>query len=168
MRIGLAGDSERGIEMDRLVGTAVHRLIERLGLREVSADEVAAQLPALLRDDLPPEVAAEPHSLAALVVVACRNLSRQGELKALLASGEVYHEVPFSARIDGEIRRGVLDCLVRTPDGHVTVVEFKTGRPRPEHAAQIEVYRQAAAALFPDAEVSARLFHAGAENRPVK
>ena len=168
VRIGLAGDGNRGIEWDRLVGTAVHRLIERRGLRELTTDEVAAQLPALLRDDFSPEVAAEPRALASLVAEACRNLARQGELTALLASGEVYHEVPFSARIDGEIRRGVLDCLVRTPDGHVTIVEFKTGRPRPEHAAQIEVYRQAAAVLFPDATVSARLFHAGAETSPVK
>ncbi|MDO8795057.1 MAG: UvrD-helicase domain-containing protein [Vicinamibacterales bacterium] len=165
---GVETGAGRGTETERLVGTAVHRLIERRGLREVTTDEVAAQLPTLLRDDLPPEVAAEPGPLAARVAEACRNLTRQSDLTALLASGEVYHEVPFSARIDGEIRRGVLDCLVRTPDGHVTVVEFKTGRPRPEHAAQIEVYRQAAAVLFPDAEVSARLFHAGAEISPAK
>ena len=165
---GGATGRELGTELERLVGTAVHRLIERRGLRDVTTDEVAGQLSALLGDDLPPEVAAEPAVLAARVVEVCRSLSRQGELTALLASGEVYHEVPFSARIDGEIRRGVLDCLVRTADGRVTVVEFKTGRPRPEHAAQIEVYRQAAAVLFPDAEVSARIFHAGAETSPAK
>ncbi|MEQ1896987.1 MAG: UvrD-helicase domain-containing protein [Vicinamibacterales bacterium] len=159
---------ERGMEVERLVGTAVHRLIERRGLCEVTTDEVAGQLAALLGDDLPPEVAADPAVLSARVAEACRSLSRQGELTALLASGEVYHEVPFSARIDGEIRRGVLDCLVRTADGRVTVVEFKTGARRPEHAAQIEAYRQAAAVLFPDAEVSARIFHAGTETSPAK
>lgn len=159
---------ERGLDLERLVGTAVHRLIERRGLREVTPQEVAGQLSALLGEDLPPEVAAEPAVLSARVAEVCRRLSRQGELTALFASGVVYHEVPFSARIEGEIRRGVLDCLVRSADGRVTVVEFKTGRPRPEHAAQLEVYRQAAAVLFPDAEVTAHIFHAGTETGPAK
>jgi hypothetical protein len=43
----------------------------------------------------------------------------------------------------------------------VTVLEFKTGRPRPEHQAQAELYRRAAAALFPEAAVDARVVYGG-------
>jgi hypothetical protein len=41
----------------------------------------------------------------------------------------------------------------------VTVLEFKTGRPHPEHQAQAEVYRAAAQALFPAVLVESRLVY---------
>jgi hypothetical protein len=41
---------------------------------------------------------------------------------------------------------------VEKPDGELAVLEFKTGRRRPEHEAQTALYQQAAAALFPGAE----------------
>jgi len=39
------------------------------------------------------------------------------------------------------------------------VLEFKTGRPHPEHQAQAEVYRAAAEALFPAVRVESRLVY---------
>ena len=39
--------------------------------------------------------------------------------------------------------RGTVDCLVETAPGHFTVLEFKTGRERPKHRAQVELYLQA-------------------------
>jgi hypothetical protein len=41
----------------------------------------------------------------------------------------------------------------------VTVLEFKTGRPRPEHERQAELYRLAAEALFPGADVETQLVY---------
>jgi hypothetical protein len=41
----------------------------------------------------------------------------------------------------------------------VTVLEFKTGRPRPEHERQADLYRQAAEAIFPGAPVESRLIY---------
>jgi ATP-dependent helicase/nuclease subunit A len=67
--------------------------------------------------------------------------------------------VPFSLLADGAVVRGCMDCLVVSGD-RVTVLEFKTGRPRPEHAAQVEIYRKAAQAMFPRAVVEARVVYA--------
>jgi len=62
--------------------------------------------------------------------------------------------------------RGSIDWLVVRPDGAVVVVELKTGRPHDWHRAQLEVYVEAARALFPGAAVEGRmLYAAGPEER---
>jgi ATP-dependent exoDNAse (exonuclease V) beta subunit len=63
--------------------------------------------------------------------------------------------------IDGEILRGTVDCLVQTAPGRFTVLEFKTGRERPEHHAQVELYRRAMQQVFPGCVVEARRVYAG-------
>jgi ATP-dependent helicase/nuclease subunit A len=71
------------------------------------------------------------------------------------------HEVPFSlTRADGTIVRGAIDAVVEHPDGRVEVLEFKTGRPRPEHEQQLALYVEAARALFPNATVEGRVVYA--------
>lgn len=57
------------------------------------------------------------------------------------------------------VRRGTIDCLVRDTDGRITVLEFKTGRPRAEHARQLDVYVTAARAMFPEAAVDGRVVY---------
>jgi len=150
-----------GAASDRQAGILVHRLMERCAGRDVRAEDVRAWLPELVGADLLPADAAEREALAARAAAAYGALAGQPELAALLASGEVHHEVPFSVRSGGELRRGILDCLVRTPAGAVTVIEFKTGRPRVEHQRQIETYRNAAERLFPGTTVDVRLFYSG-------
>jgi ATP-dependent exoDNAse (exonuclease V) beta subunit len=61
---------------------------------------------------------------------------------------------------DGAWLRGTIDCIVRDESGMFTVLEFKTGRPRREHAAQVELYRRAAEHLFAGHLVKARLVYA--------
>jgi hypothetical protein len=41
----------------------------------------------------------------------------------------------------------------------VTILEFKTGRPRPKHAAQTALYKRAAEHIFSGAIVDARLVY---------
>ena len=80
----------------------------------------------------------------------------------VLNAGERIHEVPFSMRDprrSGVILRGSIDCLVRSPDGAITVVELKTGRPRPEHEEQLGLYVAAARDLFPGTAVSGLLIY---------
>jgi ATP-dependent exoDNAse (exonuclease V) beta subunit len=55
--------------------------------------------------------------------------------------------------------RGTIDCLVRRPDGGVSVLEFKTGARRPEHLEQLNLYRRAATLLFPGAQVDEHLVY---------
>jgi ATP-dependent exoDNAse (exonuclease V) beta subunit len=56
--------------------------------------------------------------------------------------------------------RGTIDCLLCQPDGDISVLEFKTGRPRPEHEAQAALYRDAALSLFPGRRVVTQLLYA--------
>ena len=81
---------------------------------------------------------------------------------AALAAGTCYFEVPFSyARPDGAgtLVRGVIDCLVVAPDGGVTVLEFKTGRPRPEHDEQAKTYLAAIRAAFGTDRVEIKIIY---------
>jgi ATP-dependent exoDNAse (exonuclease V) beta subunit len=61
---------------------------------------------------------------------------------------------------DGAWVRGTIDCLIRTAK-QVMIVEFKTGRRRDAHQRQLDLYREAAARLFPGLTVEARLVYAG-------
>jgi len=85
---------------------------------------------------------------------------------AELLEGDCLFEVPFTlvrtsrAAAAGPVFvRGAIDCVRRWPDGRVTVVEFKTGAPRPEHESQLDFYVEAARALFPDQPVDGRLMY---------
>ena len=79
--------------------------------------------------------------------------------RALFDGVRASYEVPFSLRlpeVPGEpvrVVRGAIDCLLVRPDGDVTVVEIKTGRPLPWHRNQLALYVRAAEALAPGARV---------------
>jgi RecB family exonuclease len=98
-------------------------------------------------------------ALAADVASAYVLLAARPDVSALYASGEIFHEVPFTMRVDDTIVRGTIDCIVRSDSGRLAILEFKTGRSRPEHEAQASLYRQAIALRFPDATVEARVFY---------
>ena len=85
------------------------------------------------------------------------------DVSEALNSGEAVFEMPFSLRPASAqtIVRGTFDCLVRRPDGRVTVLELKTGHPAPAHAEQLAIYLTAARALYPDAPVDGKLVYAG-------
>ncbi|HET9359880.1 MAG TPA: PD-(D/E)XK nuclease family protein, partial [Vicinamibacterales bacterium] len=100
-------------------------------------------------------------SLAAEAIARFRALSAQRDLRETYLSGQPFHEVPFVLTVGDRIVRGAIDCLVAAPD-RVTVLEFKTGRPRDGDRAQTELYRLAAQALFPDALVETRLVYTSA------
>ena len=160
---GAAERTERLASLsDRLVGTLVHRMLQRgLGARDAPAGdraELAAAARALLLDE---EVAALDDVDAALGQAAetFRALAARGDVRALLAAGDCLYEVPFSFRRDGRTLRGTIDCLVVAPGPNVSVIEFKTGRKRPEHQAQLDAYVDAARALFPGATVAGMLIY---------
>jgi ATP-dependent helicase/nuclease subunit A len=163
------GDPAEGVASlsDRLVGTLVHRMLQTAGEsgRGRDAEDVALLARALLLDE---EVAALDDVDAAVrqAAAAFRALAARDDVRTLLGSGECLYEVPFSFRQGGRTLRGTIDCLVSrapapgAPPADVTVVEFKTGRKRPEHQAQLDAYVAAARALFPGADVSGRLIYA--------
>jgi ATP-dependent helicase/nuclease subunit A len=75
------------------------------------------------------------------------------------ASGERWLDLPFTMRVGESVYRGTIDCLIQTAPGTIAVLEFKSGRRCPEHAAQLDFYRQAAARLFPGMTIEARLVY---------
>jgi len=152
-------DDSSGAESERLLGTVVHRLMQALGTTGGSSD-VAAMALQLLRPD---ETAglADRDTFAARAASAYAALCNHPDVRSLYAAADILHEVPFLVRLDGQEAsvRGTIDCLVHAGPADVTVLEFKTGRPRPEHAGQVELYASVASRLFPGARVTPKLIY---------
>jgi ATP-dependent exoDNAse (exonuclease V) beta subunit len=144
-------------DSDRLIGTLVHRLVQRFGF-DAGDDLVTREAVIGMRR---PEEMVDPAETACIAALrAYRALCARPDIRAAYAAGERLHEVPFTMQVEGAFIRGSIDCLVRTAADRLTVLEFKTGRPRAEHRAQVDLYRQAAERLFPGCIVDARLVYA--------
>jgi ATP-dependent helicase/nuclease subunit A len=153
-----AGSEPAGAESERLLGTVVHRLLQALGTREGESVDLPAHALRLLRPDESAGLA-DRERFAARAAAAYRALCSHPDVRSLYAAAEILHEVPFVFRLEDVIVRGTIDCLVRVAAGEVAVLEFKTGRPRPEHAGQVALYASVAAQLFPDAVVTPKLIY---------
>jgi ATP-dependent helicase/nuclease subunit A len=155
---------------DITAGTLVHRLFQfgtvPGGRPE---DEEAAYALGLLK---PEERAAleDVEATVAAAVSAWRAMRTREDVSALLGSGSRFHEVPFSLLVETAsaphgagngpmILRGTIDCLIRPGDGSVVVLEFKSGAPRAFHQRQLDLYVEAARALFPGTSVKGRLIY---------
>jgi ATP-dependent exoDNAse (exonuclease V) beta subunit len=144
----------------------VHRLLQRFGfdgpdakvLREMAIRMLRRDEMAALGATLTADEAAGQASDAYLAI--CAN----DEVRSLYEGGVALHEIPFSMRLDDSVVRGTIDCVIRAA-GRITVMEFKTGRPRDEHRIQLDLYRRAAERLFPEAIVDARLVYSAAQPR---
>jgi ATP-dependent exoDNAse (exonuclease V) beta subunit len=155
--------ADGGGDSDRLVGTLVHRLIQRLGCDASveTARECASQL--IRAEELfecEPRLDADGTLDAA--VTAYQALAHRDDVRSLYESSHALHEIPFTMKVEDTWLRGSIDCLLYDESGVLTVLEFKTGRPRREHDGQIELYRRAAERLFPQHRVEARLVYAAA------
>ena len=155
--------AEHGLS-DRVVGTLVHRMLQRFGFDHAGDTTVTRQ--AALRILRSEEVlAASVERTAAELVDAAadvyQSICGRIDVRALYTAGVRLHEVPFTMRLDGVVSRGVIDCLIRTASDRMTVLEFKTGRPRDDHRVQLDFYRRAAERLFPGLSVDAHLVYPG-------
>jgi len=163
--VGAPGDAgappsdAAGPESERVLGTVVHRLLQALGTTPPASREDATSVTLrLLRPD---EAAglADREAFAARAVSAYQALCSHPDVRSLYAAPDILHEVPFALRQEGVVVRGSIDCLVRLSSTEVTVLEFKTGRPRPEHGGQVALYASVAARLFPGAMVTPKLIY---------
>jgi ATP-dependent helicase/nuclease subunit A len=142
-----------GVARDAVVGTLVHRLFQfgdRPGVPLSPADE-APFARALLRAE-ERAVLEDVERVVDDALGAWRSMRVRGDVAAVLSAGRRSYEVPFSLRAIGPdgpcILRGTIDCLVHRDDGSTVVIEFKTGRRREQHQRQLDVYVEAARALF--------------------
>ena len=163
---------------DLTAGILVHRLFQFGIVPRAGQDDEAAQALRLLT----PEERATLEDVDATVAAAVgawRSMRTREDVSALLASGTCFHEVPFSLLVEAAssphgtgdgpmVLRGAIDCLIRTDDGSVIVVEFKSGTPRSFHQRQLDLYVEAARALFPEASVEGRLIYPDNPRAPLR
>jgi ATP-dependent helicase/nuclease subunit A len=179
-----AGDDGGGIEAGlgapaealsgdpALVGTLVHRLFQAShGLPGMDRPRLVDRASAFLagRGDVPET---ERPGIVEAAVAAFLDLRQRRDVAGVIDDAACDYEVPFSLRLDPTaapeagggtvIVRGSIDCLAEQSDGRIVVVEFKTGRRRDWHAAQLDLYVRAARALFPGRPVERRLIYADA------
>jgi ATP-dependent helicase/nuclease subunit A len=157
-------DGEAGADSaaDRLIGQLVHRLFQQGAAGIADLDDVARLAQSLVRTEERVDFSDISRVGRAAAELFDRLRSRP-DVKAALASGRIYYEVPFSlAAADeaGSVIRGVIDCLIVPPDGPPTVLEFKTGVDRPEHAIQIERYGAAVRAFLAVDRVELKILYA--------
>ena len=146
---------------DRLVGTLVHRLFQRQLDTGLSESAIAAIVPRLMRPDEVVDVS-DRERLARMSAGIYGRLRSLPEVVNVLTAGRCHYEVPFSFQPPDKpnvVVRGRIDCLVERPDGALVIVEFKTGRPRPEHGAQVAIYLEALRAAVPGREIQTRTFY---------
>lgn len=150
--------SERAVD-DRLAGTLVHRMLQRqLGPPTAPAQLILDATNLLTVTERVDLVDVTPTLERAVHLLL--SVWRDPDLAALLTRGTPHFEVPFSwfdPAQPGTCLRGAVDCLVRLPEGDVVVLEFKTGRPRPEHQQQLDLYVRAMTSVFADAAVRGRV-----------
>jgi ATP-dependent helicase/nuclease subunit A len=149
---------DNGDRAGRCIGILVHRLLQREEFISEPSDDKLRQMTLAMLDAAILAELDDPASVVDGAVSGFRRISSRADVRYLYQSGRPYHEVPFTMAVDGRIVRGTIDCLIAS-NNQVTVLEFKTGAPRPEHEAQAEVYRAAAQALFPAVAVDSRLVY---------
>src|SRR5262245_23178894 len=147
----------------RLVGTLVHRLVQRIGIQtpgsrmrdDQSIRQTALHLVRAHEIDDHDEL----QHAADAAVHAYRSICEREDVRLLCQAGRALHEVPFTMSMKGRIVRGTIDCLVETAPGAFTVLEFKTGRERLEDRQQVQLYVQALRQVFPGATIEARVVY---------
>jgi ATP-dependent exoDNAse (exonuclease V) beta subunit len=141
----------------RLLGTLVHRLLQRQP-SDADAEQVAQQL---VRIDEFAEIE-DLQNVTSRAAALFRSLRAHADVAPLLAAGVCHYEVPFSWHGPGgeaPLVRGRIDCVVQHGDARLTILEFKTGQPRPEHSAQTSVYVEALRAARPGWEIDAKIVY---------
>ena len=157
-------DDEDAVD-DRVAGTLVHRMLQRRldpsgGAADLGrlADGLLTPIERAEIDDPAPTVARAVHLFGAVW--------RNAEVADLLTTGECYFEIPFSylpPDEPGVCLRGSVDCLVRRADRSLVVLEFKTGRPRPAHQVQLDLYVRAMRAACPGTVVTGLVCYPGTD-----
>ena len=157
-------DRETARGSHQLVGTLVHRMLQHFGhAPATSISDASVRL--LLR---PEEIGQTPDldQRVGEALQAYQKLRNHADVREYYAAGIRHHEVPFTMKVGGTPVRGVIDCIVQDDD-RLTVLEFKTGRRRPEHDRQVGLYKVAAERLWPGQVVETRLVYAEELSTPL-
>jgi ATP-dependent helicase/nuclease subunit A len=148
----------------RFVGTLVHRILQRIGIRDPGsgirdAHSIRDVAMRLVRADEVDDLG-DPQQTVDAAVAAFESICAREDVRLLYQAGRALHEVPFTMLIDGRIVRGTFDCVVETAPDAFTLLEFKTGRERSEDRQQVELYLRALRRVFPNASIDALVVYA--------
>ena len=160
---GHGGDRAAGV----ILGRVVHRMFQR-GVRGDADEAVRAAAARRLVNDDELAAIADTDAFTSRAAAVFAGMWATRDVRAALDGAECFYEVPVSLTQqetespDGRpaVLRGVIDCLVRRPDGRVIVLDFKTGTKRRTDRRQLDAYVQAARRLFPGAPVEGLLVYA--------
>jgi ATP-dependent exoDNAse (exonuclease V) beta subunit len=144
---------------DLLVGTLVHRLLQHVGFDSIETKPIREVASRLVRAEEADETD-DVERVVDMAIDAYRAICARADVRCLYEAGRTLHEVSFTMSLDRRIVRGTADCLVERAPGMLTLLEFKTGRERPEHRQQVELYVQALRQLFPGAVIDAHVVYA--------
>jgi ATP-dependent helicase/nuclease subunit A len=148
-----------GTDSSRIAGTLVHRLFEQVEAARDEDDEALGRRMRLLLRPAERVGLEDEDGLLESARRCFRAMLRRPSVVALMAAPDRWHEVPFSLAEGGVVVEGTIDSLVRDEAGLV-VVELKTGRPAPQHRAQLATYLRAARAFAPGDAVRGVLVYA--------
>lgn len=117
----------------------------------------AANLGSLVHQLLAGQLPSVPPPPEALQLVA---VATNSSLAAELASALwVEREFDFVFSLDGLVIEGAIDLCFESPAGHITLIDYKTGQPRPRsYALQMALYREAISRLYPGKPIRSELF----------
>jgi ATP-dependent helicase/nuclease subunit A len=175
MAVTAAGDEEAAQDRsDRdtagrgtgvMLGRVVHRMFQRSARGDADGLSLAEMARTLIRED-EAAAAGDAGALAREAAGVFARMWGKPEVQSILTGADCLYEIPVSltrtyegGAAEGRILRGVIDCIVRRPDGRVIVLDFKTGAERRSDRRQLEAYVQAARDLYPGASVEGRLIY---------
>ena len=132
-------------------GTLMHTFLERWDYRSAPDSALASVLRSATLDDAEARTFADDVSR----IIALLRASALG--RQIAEAGSIEREAPFLLNIDGCIVRGTIDLLI----DRTIIIDYKTGRPKPEDLAayttQLQLYAAALRALTDVAAFSAHL-----------
>ena len=117
---------------------------------------------SLLREAVPDRDSVVDAGSAARIAWVRRQMSVRPDLAPMAEGAECLHQVPFTMcdpDRPGRLLRGTIDCIVRRPEGGVTVVQFKTGPPCEHDRRQLDLCVRAARELFAGRHVDGMLVY---------
>jgi ATP-dependent helicase/nuclease subunit A len=158
LRAPLGGDAGSPSADARVGGALVHRLFQRHGLEAPTGVDPFDLVRAQLRDEERATLT-DPDGVLRRAAGTWNDLRKRIDVRELLGAGECLYEVPFTLIEEGRTLRGQIDCLVRRDAHHVTVVDFKTGRPDELDRRQVDIYVRAVRAMSPQVSVEGRLIY---------
>ena len=97
---------------------------------------------------------------AAILDPRCRPSAWFDPANKVYSERTIFTDLDVTSREDDRVKNPRPDRIIRLPDGHILVIDYKSGRlKRSEHLKQLRGYIAHLQAIFPDSPVAGRLWY---------